>query len=63
MKAAGDHWIVAEKKGRKVFSKGIWTYASCIDQIRAELEAERSTEGFAKKRVAAAKRREKVQAE
>ncbi len=62
VKAAGDHWIVAEKKGRKVFSKGIWSAVANIDQIRAELEAERSTEGFAKKKLAAAKRREKVQA-
>ncbi len=23
VKAAGDHWIVAEKKGRKVFSRGV----------------------------------------
>ena len=22
VKAAGDHWVVAEKKGRKVFSRG-----------------------------------------
>jgi hypothetical protein len=23
VKAASDHWIVQEKKGRKVFSKGV----------------------------------------
>jgi hypothetical protein len=63
VKAAGDHWIVAEKKGRKVFSKGIWASATTIEQMRANLEAERSTEGFARKQKAAAKRREKVQAE
>jgi len=62
VKAAGDHWIVAEKKGRKVFSKGIWTSAVTIDRIRADLEAERSTEGFAKKKEADALRREKAQA-
>lgn len=62
-KAAGDHWVVAEMKGRKVFSRGIWTSAASIDRIRAELEAERSTEGFAKKKETDAKRREKVQAE
>src|SRR3954449_1250135 len=63
VKAAGDHWIVAEKKGRKIFSRGIWAAAATIDRIRAELEAERSTEGFAKKKDAAARRREKAQAE
>ncbi len=63
VKAAGDHWIVAEKKGRKVFSRGIWASASSIERIRADLEAERSTEGFAKKKEANARRRDKAQAE
>ena len=63
VKAAGDHWVVAEKKGRKVFSKGIWTAKATVEQIRADLEAERSTEGFAKKKEADARRREKAQAE
>src|SRR4051794_11306943 len=52
VKAAGDHWVVAEKKGRKVFSRGIWTSAATIERIHAELEAERCTEGFAKKKQA-----------
>jgi len=62
VKAAGEHWVVAEKKGRKLFSRGIWTSVPNVSQIRAELEAERSTEGFAKKKEADAKRREKAQA-
>lgn len=62
VKAAGDHWVVAEKKGRKVFSKGIWASATTIERIRADLEAERSTEAFAKKKVTDARRREKAQA-
>ena len=62
-KAAGDHWVVAEKKGRKVFSRGIWTPAATVERIRADLEAERGTEGFAKKKEAGARRREKAQAE
>src|ERR1700675_4000506 len=63
VKAAGDHWAIAEKKGRKVFSRGIWALAATIDRIRAELEAERSTESFAKKKESDARRREKAQAE
>lgn len=63
VKAAGDHWVVAEKKGRKVFSRGVWASAAIIDQIRAELETERSTETYAKRKASDAKRREKVQAE
>ena len=62
-KAAGDHWVVQEKKGRKVFSRGVWAPAATIDKIRAELEAERSTEGYAKRKEADARRRDKVQAE
>src|SRR5690242_13292994 len=63
VKAAGDHWVVAEKKGRRVFSRGVWAPRATIDQIRADLKAERSTEAFAKKKAADARRRSKVQAE
>ena len=63
VKAAGDHWVVAENRGRKVFSRGIWTSAETIERIRVDLEAERSTEGFARKKEADARRREKAQAE
>ena len=63
VKAVGDHWVVAEKKGRKVFSRGVWAPAKTIDRIRTDLEAERSTEGFAKKKEADARRRDKAQAE
>ena len=63
VKAAGDHWVVAEKKGRKVFSRGIWAPWATIESIRADLEAERSTEGFAKRKEADARRREKAQTE
>ncbi len=63
VKAAGDHWVVAEKKGRKVFSRGVWTSAATIESIRADLEAERSTESFARKKEADARRRERVQSE
>lgn len=61
VKAAGDHWVIAEKKGRKVFSRGVWAPAATINRIRSELEAERSTESFAKRKEADARRREKVQ--
>jgi hypothetical protein len=63
VKAAGDHWVVAEKKGRKVFSRGVWTLATTIERIRAELDAERATESFAKKKESDSRRREKAQAD
>ena len=62
VKAAGEHWVVQEKKGRKIFSRGVWAAATTIDRIRAELEAERSTEAYSKRRVADARRRDKAHA-
>ena len=63
VKQAGDHWVVQEQKGRKVFSRGVWAPAATIERIRADLNAERSTESFTKKREADARRRDKAQAE
>jgi hypothetical protein len=63
VKAAGEHWVVQEKKGRKVFSRGIWAAATTIDKIRAELEVERSTTKYAKRKDADARRRDKTQIE
>ncbi len=63
VKAAGDHWVVQEKKGRKIFSRGVLAPESVIEQIKSDLVAERSTESFAKRKQADAKRREKVQSE
>lgn len=63
VKAAGEHWIVQERKGRRTFSKGVWASAVTIQRIREELEAERSTEAYAKRRKADARRREKAQTE
>src|ERR1051326_1955656 len=37
-KAAGEHWTVQEKRGRKVFSRGVWAPAATIDRVRAEME-------------------------
>jgi hypothetical protein len=62
IKAAGDHYAVSEKRGRKVFSRGIWTAASTVEHIRADLEVERSTEGYTKKKETDARRRDQAQA-
>lgn len=63
VKAAGPSWAVVEKKGRKTFSKGLWADAATIERIRAEVERERSTEGYAKKRVADVARRERAESD
>jgi hypothetical protein len=61
VKAAGPTWTVQEKKGRRTFSKGVWASKDTILAMRAGLEGERSTEAYAKRKVADANRREKKQ--
>lgn len=61
VKAAGPSWTVQKKKGRKTFSLGVWAPADRIATIRAILEKERSTDAYAKRRVADAARRESKQ--
>lgn len=63
VKAAGDHYVVQEKVGRRMFSRGVWAPAATVDRIQKELDSERATEGYAKKQESAARRREKVQQE
>lgn len=62
-KAAGEHWLVQEKVGRKLFSRGIWAPREIIERIEKELTVERSTETYAKKQAAGLRRREKAQVE
>ncbi len=63
VKAAGEHWIVQEKVGRRVFSRGVWAPRETISRIRDEHAAERSTEAHAKKQAAGSQRRQKAQQE
>ena len=63
VKAAGPSWTVQEKRGRKVFSRGVWVPAEVVEKITTELVAERSTEQYAKRKVADARRRDAAQTE
>lgn len=63
VKAAGPSWTMKEKKGRRTFSRGVYAAAATIARIRDELKAERSTDAYAKRKVADANRREKKQEE
>jgi hypothetical protein len=63
VKAAGPSWTVVEKKGRKTFSRGIWAPEAHISAARAQLEAERATPAYAKRRSSDQARREREQAE
>ena len=62
VKAAGPTWAMQEKKGRRTFSRGVWAPAQRIREIREQLEAERSTEKYTKRRAAEAERRQRKQA-
>lgn len=61
VKLAGPVWTMSEKKGRKVFSLGLYAPSDRIERIRAELAAERDTPAYARKMEAARARREVAQ--
>ena len=63
VKAAGPTWTVKEKKGRRTFSRGVWAAREQIQSAETKLQSERSTDAYAKRQQAAAKRREKKQNE
>ncbi len=63
IKKAGPTWTVKEKRGRRMFSQGVWTDGSVVSGIRAELSQERSNPAYQKKLDAARVRREKAQEE
>lgn len=63
VKAAGDHWLVQEKVGRKIFSRGVWAPRETIEQVQKALADERSTEAYSRRREADSKRRSAQQAE
>lgn len=63
VKSAGPSWTVQEKKGRKLFSRGVWAPASHIASAKSELESERASEAYVKRRQAAVARSERKQNE
>jgi hypothetical protein len=63
VKAAGEHWVVQDRRGRRIFTYGVWAASATIERIRAELEAERATDAYAKRQEASARRRDRVQGE
>ncbi|MET0286671.1 MAG: DUF2293 domain-containing protein [Polyangiales bacterium] len=62
VKKAGPVWTMHEKKGRKLFSLGLYAPAERIDAIRAELEVERADPAYARKLERAADKRNVEQA-
>jgi hypothetical protein len=62
VKQAGPSWTIKEKRGRKVFSRGVWAPAEHIERIKGELEAERSDPRHARKQESDRARRARAQA-
>lgn len=61
VKEAGPSWTVQEKRGNKVFSRGVYAPADRIERIRAELATERADPAYARKLEAGRKRRAEEQ--
>lgn len=61
IKAAGPSWTVQERKGRKLFGRGVWVPAGTVEAVRAAVEAERAKPAYAAKRAADGRRREAKQ--
>jgi hypothetical protein len=61
VKAAGEHWCVQEKVGRKTFSKGIWAPAQTIAEVKIKADAERSTAAYANRLEKQSQRRDAEQ--
>lgn len=57
VKAAGPTWTVVERKGRKMFSRGVWAERAYIDAARAALAVERAAPSYARRLESEARRR------
>ena len=57
VKAAGPTWTLKEKRGRKVFSLGLWAPAATIASHRSALAVERADPAYTRKLEGARRRR------
>lgn len=62
VKSEGPAWSVKEKRGRKLFSRGIWAPRERIERIRRALELERADPAYQRKLDAGRQRRAVEQA-
>lgn len=63
VKAQGAAWTVKERRGRRVFSQGLWAPAQVIASIRDELRHERDSPQHQKRLAAGRARSARLQAE
>ena len=57
VKQAGPTWTIQERRGRKIFSRGVLAPAECIARFRRALEVERGDPSYAVKLAQSRKRR------
>ena len=62
VKSNGPTWTVKEKKGRRMFSKGVWAPAEIIEACRASVTAERDSPAYRRRQEASRRRRDTKQA-
>jgi hypothetical protein len=60
-RAAGPHWNMEHKKGKRMQSAGLFAPEATINSIRAELETEREGDDYKQKLQAGRARRERAQ--
>ena len=60
---SGPHWVMVEKRGPKVFTRGVWAPAATIARAEVDVAAERASPTYAKKLAQGRERRAKEQAE
>jgi hypothetical protein len=61
VKAEGPCWCVKEKRGRKIFSRGIWAPKERIERLARELASERQDPAYQRKLDAGRERRAREQ--
>ena len=62
LKSLGPTWTATRKKGRKLFSDGVWASTDSIEEARRIVAEKRAAPGYANTRKTDQKRREKKQA-
>lgn len=61
VKTMGPHWVEQIKRGRRIYTQGIWVDAEFVAVATAEIEEKRNSTEYKKKREGDLKRREKKQ--
>ncbi|TWT49660.1 hypothetical protein Pla22_48580 [Rubripirellula amarantea] len=61
VKSTGPTWTVKEKKGRKVFSHGVWAPSAQIEAAKQSVAADRADPAYARRKATDTARREKKQ--